>query len=178
MKKHTVKFISEFLPIILFFISYKFYGIITATATIIAASVFGLLITYIFHKRIPSAQLFTVLIIVIFGGITVFSKDPTFIKIKPTILNLCFAGGLLFGLINKKLYIKSLLGDKINIADQHWKTLSKRFIFLFAFIAILNELVWRNFSEETWIYFKTFGILPVLILFIILQVPFIMKNQS
>jgi intracellular septation protein len=178
MKKHTVKFISEFLPIILFFISYKFYGIIAATGTIIAASVFGLVVTYIFHKRIPTAQLFTVAIIVIFGGITVLSKDPTFIKLKPTILNLCFAAVLIFGLINKKLYMKSVLGDKIHISDQGWGILSKRFIFFFISIAIINEFVWRSFSEETWIYFKTFGILPLSVIFILMQIPFILKNKS
>lgn len=177
MKKNTVKFISEFLPIILFFISYKLYGIMIATGTIISASVFGLIVTYIFHKKIPAIQLFTVAIIVIFGGVTLLSKDPTFIKLKPTILNLCFAFVLAFGLLNKKLYMKSVMGDKIDLSDRGWKILTKRFMLFFVSVAIINEFIWRSFSEEIWIYFKTFGILPLSIIFILMQIPFILNHK-
>jgi len=154
------------------------FGIIVATGTIVVTSVFGLAVSYFFHRKVSPMHLCTVLILVVFGGITVLSKNPMFIKLKPTILNLCFAGVLLFGLLNKKSYLKTLLGDKLPLSDKGWLVLTKRFILFFITIAVANEFVWRSFSEDTWIYFKTFGILPLSIVFMLLQVPLFLKHKS
>lgn len=178
MKKHIVKFISDFLPLIAFFLAYKMYGIIAATGTIVVTSVFGLAVSYIFHKKVSAMHLFTVIILVIFGGITVLSKNPMFIKLKPTILNLCFAGVLIFGLLNKKSYLKTLLGDALPLSDKGWLILTKRFILFFIAVAISNEFVWRSFSEDTWIYFKSFGLLPLSIIFMLMQIPLFLKHKS
>ena len=178
MKKHLVKFISEFLPIISFFLVYKFYGIMTATTVLIITSIFGLIIQRIYIKKIAPMHLFTVVIVTIFGSITVLSQNPMFIKLKPTIIYLCFAGIIMFGLLNKKFYLKTILGEKLTLSDQGWAALSKRFVVFFISIAILNEFIWRRFSEETWIYFKTFGILPLSILFILSQIPFMLKHKA
>ena len=107
MKKNTVKFLSEILPLAAFFIVYKFYGIIEATATIVVFSVLGLLLTYYTNKKVSQMHLFTTIVILIFGGLTVFSNNPVFIKLKPTILNILFASILAFGLLTKKIYLKS-----------------------------------------------------------------------
>lgn len=178
IKKNTVKFISEILPVVAFFITYKFYGIIEATTAIVSLSLLGLAITYIANHKVSPMHLFTVIIITIFGGLTIFSKNPVFIKMKPTIINLLFAAILSFGLIKQKLFLKNLLGEKVALTPKNWSILSKKFILFFIFLSVTNEIVWRNYSEETWIYFKTFGILPLTILFVLSQARFIIKNKS
>lgn len=178
ISKNTVKFISEILPVAAFFIAYKFYDIITATIVIVSFSWFGIVITYIFNRKASTMHLFTVAIITIFGCLTIFSRNPVFVKMKPTIINLLFAGIISFGLIKDKIFLKNLLGEKISLSKENWVVLSKKFAIFFVFLASTNELVWRNFSEESWVYFKTFGILPLTILFVLSQAKFILKNGS
>lgn len=178
IKKNTVKFISEVLPLAAFFIAYKFYGIIAATTAIVILSILGLVITYISNRKASPMHLFTVIIITIFGGLTIFSKNPIFIKMKPTIINLLFAGIILVGIMKDKLFLKTLLGEKISLSKENWSILSKKFALFFIFLAVTNEIVWRNFSEESWIYFKTFGILPITVLFVLSQARFIFKNRA
>jgi intracellular septation protein len=176
--KNTVKFISEILPVAAFFVTYKFYGIIEATVAIVILSLLGLIIIYFSNHKASPMHLFTVAIISVFGGLTIVSNNTAFIKMKPTIINLLFAAILGFGLMKKKLFLKKLLGEKIELTQNNWSNLSKKFILFFVSLAITNEVVWRNFAEETWIYFKTFGILPITILFVLSQARFILRNKS
>jgi len=178
MKKNSlIKFVSEFLPVLCFFVAYKLSDMITATSVLIVTSLFGLLLHRIYKIKIPPMLLFTVIIVTVFGGITILSKDAMFIKMKPTFIYLCFAGILAFGLFKGKLYLKTVLGEQLKLPDHAWQILSKRFIAFFILTAILNEFIWRTFSENFWIHFKSFGAMPIFIVFMLLQIPVIKKYK-
>ena len=103
----------------------------------------------------------TALLVIFFGALTVWFRDPTFIKMKPTIIYLSFAAILITGLIKKKSLLQSLMGSALALEEIGWMLLTKRIIIFFIFLAFLNELVWRYFGQDQWVNFKTFG-LPIL----------------
>lgn len=175
-----LKFICDFLPLLIFFLIYKTSAsnpIINATIGLVIATFIALTINYIFTKKIAAMPLFSAIILGIFGLLTVFSGNEIFIKIKPTLVNLLFAAILLFGYLSKKPLLKNLLGSAFEIKDEAWLELSKRWAIFFVFLAVLNEVIWRNFATDFWVQFKVFGILPISILFTCSQIPYIM-NQS
>ena len=178
----ALKFICDFLPLLIFFVVYKASPftnpIIIATIALVVATFIALVINYIFTKEIAKMPLFSALVLGIFGSLTIFSGNEIFIKIKPTLINLLLAIILLFGYFSKKPLLKTLLGGIFEIEDKIWLELSKRWAIFFIFLAILNEIIWRNFSTDFWVQFKVFGILPISILFTCLQTPYILKNTK
>ena len=175
-KNKVIKSSCEFLPLIAFFVAYKLFGLIAATATIVVTTVLCTMVNYIYNKEVSLVNIVSVIIITIFGSITIFSNNTMFIKLKPTIVNLTFASILLFGIVRKKSYLKLLFDKAITLPDDVWITLSKRFVLFFLFMAGLNEFVWRFFTEETWVWFKVLGILALGPIFIASQIPFIKKH--
>lgn len=169
------KFISEFSPIIIFFISYKYLGLNSATMILIATTIITLIINYLTKQKSSIIAIISSLMLVILGGISIYTGDSKFIKLKPTIVNLTFSLILFSGIIKKQGLIKYLLQNTISLSDQAWLKLSLRWAIFFLILALANELVWRNYSEENWIKFKVFGITAVTILFTIMQIPFIHK---
>ena len=117
------------------------------------------------------------LIILIFGGLTIYFDNKIFFKMKPTIINLLFALILYGGVIVKKPLLKFLLGAAIKLEDEGWKILTQRWISFFIALAILNEIVWRTQSTNIWVNFKVFGILPITFIFTMTQFPLIKKYQ-
>ena len=120
---------------------------------------------------------FNALIILIFGGLTIYFDNEVFFKMKPTIINLLFALILYGGVIVKKPLLKFLLGAAIKLEDEGWKILTQRWISFFIALAILNEIVWRTQSTDIWVNFKVFGILPITFIFTMTQFPLIKKYQ-
>jgi intracellular septation protein len=182
-KKHqpALKFICDFLPLLIFFVVYKTVQenpIIVATLALMITTFLALLINYILTRTVAKMPLFSALILGLFGFLTVFSGNDIFIKIKPTLINLIFAAILLFGYFAKKPLLKILLGNAFEISDAAWLSLSLRWAGFFIFLAILNEFIWRNFSVDFWVQFKVFGILPLSIIFTFLQIPYILKQQK
>ena len=116
-------------------------------------------------------------IVLIFGGLTIYFNDETFIKMKPTIINAVFAIILYGGIILKKPLLKYLLGAALKLEDQGWKILTQRWIAFFIALAILNEIVWRTQSTDIWVNFKVFAILPITFIFTMTQFPLIKKYQ-
>ncbi len=175
-----LKLIIEFGPLLVFFITYKLYdeNLILATKYLMASSVITLAVTYCYEKKIPKPLLYSTIILLVCGSVTVITKDPTFIKIKLTIIYLLFAVILFGGLFAKKIILKNIFGSAIPLLDRAWITLSKRFGYLFVFIAILNEIIWRNFSDSFWLNFKVFGVLPIMLIFIVSQIAFLNKNKQ
>jgi intracellular septation protein len=171
-----IRFLVETVPLAIFFISYKIYDIITATLYMVIATAISLVISFIIEKKIPVMPLISTSILVVFASLTLFSGDSQFIKMKPTIVNLIFAAILYFGIIFDKQILKYVLGKAITLEEKAWKTLSIRWAIFFTILAILNEIVWRNFSEELWVNFKVFAVIPITIIFTALQIPFIQKN--
>ncbi len=158
-------------PLVIFFAVNAIHGIFAATGVFMIAIVLSLAIAYAAARHIPTLPLVSGLIVLIFGGLTLYLQNETFIKLKPTIVNLLFAsvifGGLLFG----KNYVKSLLGTMVELKDEGWRQLAVRWGLFFVAMAIVNEVVWRNFSTDTWVTFKVFGFLPLTVVFALAQTP-------
>ncbi len=173
----ALKLALEMGPLVIFFIMNSRAGIFYATGALMIATLISLFASRILLKRIPVMPLVTGVFVLVFGSLTLFLQDATFIKIKPTILNLIFASALAGGLIFRKLLLKIVLGEVIHMRDEGWRLLTIRWIAFFIFLAIMNEAVWRNFSEPTWVSFKTFGVMPLTFLFMISQITLIMKHQ-
>ena len=118
------------------------------------------------------------ILITLFGGLTIYFNNPVFIYIKPTIINILFGFALLFGkFFTKEPVLKKMLGKSIKLTDEGWNILNKRWIFFFFSIAILNELVWRTQSEEFWVNFKVWGLLPITFIFTAFQVSLFTKYK-
>ncbi len=158
-------------PLVIFFAVNAIHGIFAATGVFMIAIVLSLAIAYAAARHIPTLPLVSGLIVLIFGGLTLYLQNETFIKLKPTIVNLLFAsvifGGLLFG----KNYVKSLLGTMVELKEEGWRQLAVRWGLFFVAMAIVNEVVWRNFSTDTWVTFKVFGFLPLTVVFALAQTP-------
>ncbi len=147
--------------------------IFVATALFIVATLVALVASLILTRRLPIMPFITGIVVVIFGGLTLWLKDETFIKMKPTIVNALFGGALLGGL----LFGRSLLGyvfDAVfKLTAEGWRKLTFRWGIFFFVLAVLNEIIWRNFSTDMWINFKVFGIMPLTFVFALTQLPLI-----
>ncbi|PCJ25953.1 MAG: septation protein IspZ [Rickettsiales bacterium] len=173
-----VKFLSEFAPLIAFFYGYKTGGILEATLYMVVVSVIGIVVTYIVERRINKVNLVTTALLLVSASLTLFSGNSIFIKMKPTVLYCLFALALFVTHFKWRPAIQYALGAAIKFKDQRaWYHLNKRFMFFFLLMAAANETIWRNFSEDIWVNFKVFGALPITIIFIMMQVPFIMKHK-
>jgi intracellular septation protein len=118
------------------------------------------------------------ILITFFGGLTIYFNNPVFIYIKPTIINILFGLTLLFGkYFTNEPVLKKILGKSIVLKDEGWNILSRRWIFFFFSIALINEIVWRTQSEEFWVNFKVWGLLPITFIFTAFQVSLITKYK-
>ena len=173
-----LKFLTEFGPLGVFFIGYSNNGILTATLYMLIASIIGIVITYITERKINLVNIISSGLLLISASLTLFSGNSIFIKMKPTVLYIIFSGIFLVTNFKWQPAIKFVLGKAISLKEESkWRDLNIRFMFFFMIMAVMNEVVWRNFSEETWVNFKVFGALPVTILFMVTQMPFIMRNK-
>jgi len=165
-------------PLAVFFIFYSRSDLKSAIIPFMIATIIAVLISYIMEKKIPVMPTVGALIILIFGGLTIYFDNEVFFKMKPTIINLLFALILYGGMIVKKPLLKFLLGAAIKLEDEGWKILTQRWISFFIALAILNEIVWRTQSTDIWVNFKVFGILPITFIFTMTQFPLIKKYQT
>jgi intracellular septation protein len=178
MNKNLTKFFLDLGPLVIFFYFYKQYGMMQAIIPLIIATVISVVLIYWLEKKIPMIPILGAILVSVFGGLTVISDNKIFFYMKPTIINLLLASILIFGkIILKKNLLKNLLQSSIQMTDDGWKELNDRWIYFFIFLAILNELIWRTQSESFWVQFKVFGIIPVTLVFAILQVSLIKKHR-
>ncbi len=172
----AIKPVTEFGPIAAFLIVYYLYGIEPATAAIMAATMVALAVSYYFFRKIPTMPLVTAIVVMIFGALTLYLHDETFIKMKPTIVYLLFAGALGTGLLLGKTYIRALFENAWKLTDEGWKKLTIRLMGFFVLMAIANEFVWRSFSTDVWVNIKVFGFTAATFVFFLAQVPLIGKH--
>jgi len=180
MNRALTKFLADFGPLLVFFVIYFNSGqnLKLAIPPFIIATIIALLIIYILEKRIPMVPLTSGILITLFGGLTLYFDNKIFFYMKPTIINILFAGVLFFGkYFTKKSLLKILFQNSLNIKDEGWKKLNYRWIYFFIFVAILNEIVWRTQSEIFWVNFKVWGLLPISFVFAASQVPLINKYK-
>ena len=177
-----LKPVVDYGPLVTFFVTYYLEDLFFATAAIMVATVVVILLSLLFTRKVPTMPLVTAIAIGIFGGLTLFLKDETFIKMKPTIVEVIIAGILFGGLSFKKLFLKNLMGSALPMTDKGWRKLTTRFAWFSIGLAILNEIVWRTQTTEIWVNFKVWGLLILTFLFIFSQMPLIqqhsLKDQS
>ncbi|NTF08704.1 septation protein A [Agrobacterium rubi] len=187
-----LKFVLELGPLVVFFFANsrgewlaKTFPVLTefggpifiATGLFMIATILALTVSWILTRTLPMMPLISGIVVLVFGALTLYLQNDTFIKMKPTIVNTLFGvillGGLLFG--------QSLLGYVFNSAfklnDEGWRKLTFRWGFFFLFLAILNEVVWRGFSTDTWVAFKVWGTMPITVIFTMAQMPLIMRHS-
>jgi intracellular septation protein len=172
-----LKLVLELGPLVVFFLTNNRYDIFTATAAFMAATVISLIASRVLLRKIPIMPLITGVFVLTFGALTLLLQDDLFIKLKPTIVNLLFASALFGGLLFERPLMKILLGDVIHLQDEGWRKLSFRWACFFLFLAVLNEVVWRSFSTDTWVAFKTFGVMPLTFFFMMSQIGLLQKYQ-
>jgi intracellular septation protein len=162
-------------PLALFFFANSRYGIFVATAAFMIAVLAALAASYALMRRLPVMPLVTAIIVVVFGGLTLFLHNDVFIKIKPTILYALFGGILLGGLLFGRSFLGIVFDSLFHLTDEGWRKLTLRWALFFFALAVLNEIVWRNSSTNVWVDFKVFGVLPLTFLFGALQFPLLKK---
>ena len=140
------------------------------------AVVVALATAWLLERRIPRLPLVTGIFVLVFGGLTLILQDDLFIKLKPTIVNSLFALILLIGLVLRRNFLKQVLSHAFQIDDRGWTILTYRWIGFFIFLAVLNEVVWRTQSTDTWVAFKLFGVMPLTVVFSLLQLPLIKRH--
>tara|TARA_B100000902_G_scaffold208317_1_gene198344 strand:+ start:197 stop:748 length:552 start_codon:yes stop_codon:yes gene_type:complete len=181
VNKSFFKFITDFGPLLVFF---SFYyrnekNLEIAIPPFIIATLIALILVRIVEKKIPMVPLIGGILITFFGGLTIYFKNPIFIYIKPTIINILFGLALLCGkFFSNEPILKKMLGNALKLTDEGWAILNKRWVYFFFFLAFLNELVWRTQSEEFWVNFKVWGILPITFIFTAFQFNIINRYKS
>ena len=175
--KSIYKLLIDIGPLAVFFIFYTRGDLKTAILPFMIATIIAVLFSYILEKKIPIMPTVGAAIILIFGGLTIYFDNETFFKMKPTIINLLFAGILYGGVILNKSLLRYLLGAALKLQDEGWDILTKRWIGFFIALAILNEIIWRTQTTDIWVNFKVFGILPITFIFTLTQFSTIKKYQ-
>ena len=181
MNKSFIKFITDFGPLLVFF---SFYyksekNLTVAIPPFIVATLIALTVVWFLEKKIPMVPLLGGIFITLFGGLTIYFDNPIFIYIKPTIINILFGLALLFGkYFTDEPMLKKILGNALQLTGDGWKILNTRWMYFFFSLALLNEIVWRTQSEEFWINFKVWGLLPITFIFTAFQVGLINKYKT
>jgi len=175
--KSIFKLLIDIGPLAVFFVFYTRSDLKTAILPFMIATIIAVLFSYIVEKKIPIMPTVGAVIILTFGGLTIYFDNETFFKMKPTIINILFAGILYGGIILNKSLLRYLLGAALKLQDKGWDILTKRWIGFFIALAILNEIIWRTQTTDIWVNFKVFGILPITFIFTLTQFSTIKKYQ-
>src|ERR1700735_1666386 len=170
-----VKLVLDFGPLAVFFFANNHYDIFVATATFMIAVLVALAISYVMTRHLPIMPVVTAVIVVVFGGLTLYLHDATFIKVKPTIIYALFGAVLIGGLFFKKPLLGIVFDSLFHLTDEGWRKLTLRWAIFFFVLAVLNEIVWRNTSTDIWVDFKVFAVMPLTLLFGALQLPLLKK---
>jgi intracellular septation protein len=165
-------------PLILFFGVNAFYGIFAATACFMVAIVIALIASRILTGKFAKMLLVTAVLVMVFGGMTLYLQDETFIKIKPTAIYALFASILLGGLATGRVFLQSVPGEMFELSDTGWRLLTYRWAGFFIFLAFLNEAVWRSVSTDNWVSFKVFGLVPLTFIFAAMQAGLLQKHAK
>jgi intracellular septation protein len=163
-------------PLLVFFFANARWGIFTGTAAFMAAIVASFAASLWIERRVPAMPLVTAIVVLVFGGLTLFLHDELFIKLKPTIIYGLFAAVLALGLAMRRNFLQIVLGSMLQVDERGWRVLTVRWAVFFVAMAIVNEIVWRNFSTDAWVSFKLFGFLPLTLAFSMAQVPLLSRH--
>jgi intracellular septation protein len=170
-----LKLVLDLGPLLLFFFANSRFGIFAATATFMVAILAAMAVSYALTRHFSIMSMVTAIVVIVFGGLTLILHDATFIKVKPTIIYALFGAILTGGLIFNKPLLGVVFDSLFHLTDEGWRKLTLRWAIFFFALAVLNEIVWRNTSTDTWVDFKVFAVLPLTLLFGALQMPLLKK---
>lgn len=173
-----LKFGLEIGPLLVFLIANSRAGLFFATGAFMAATIVSLIASWLLIRRLPIMPLVTGIVVIVFGGLTLYLNDELFIKLKPTIVNTLFGVILLGGLAMGKSLLAVVFEAAFNLTEEGWKKLTLRWALFFFVLAIINEIVWRNFSTDFWVGFKIWGFMPLTFVFALSQVPLLQKYDA
>ncbi len=172
-----MKYLFDFFPVLLFFIAYKLFDIYVATAVIIGATFLQVGVFWLKHRRFQTSHLVTLVLVSGFGGATLLLHNPNFIKWKPTVLNWLFAAAFLGSqFIGEKSLVQRMMDQAVALPAAIWRRLNLSWVVFFIVMGAANLYVAFNFSENTWVNFKLFGIMGLTLLFVLLQALFISRH--
>ena len=177
LKAQLLKLAVEVGPLVVFFIVNARAGIFWGTGVFMGATVASLIASRILFGRVSVMPLVTGVCVMVFGGLTLWLQDDHFIKIKPTIVNALFAGALFIGLFAGQSLLRVIFGEVFRLTDEGWRKLTLRWAFFFVFLAVLNEVMWRSFSTDTWVSFKVFAVMPLTMAFAVAQVGLLRQYE-
>lgn len=169
------KLATELGPLVIFFAANAKFGLFVATGAFMVAIVAAIAASYIVTKHVPLMAIVTAVIVLVFGGLTLFFHDELFIKIKPTIIYALFAVTLGIGLLMGRSFIAVMFDQMFNLTSEGWRLLTIRWMVFFAGMAVLNEIIWRTQSTDFWVSFKAFGVIPITAVFAMLQTSLIKR---
>jgi intracellular septation protein len=182
-----LKLVLELGPLVVFFMA-NAYGdrfgiaedrrIFVATAVFIVVTLVALTVHYALVRKLPIMPLVSGIVVVVFGGLTLWLDNETFIKLKPTIVNTLFGVVLLTGLYFGKPLLAIVLDSMFELTDEGWRKLTFRWALFFFVLAALNEVVWRTQTTDVWVSFKVFGIMPLTIAFALAQTPLLLRHEA
>jgi len=175
----------DFGPLLVFFGAFHYFkrenpdeAIIWAAGVLAIAATIALAWSWFKHKQTSPILIFSTIVIGAFALLALFFDDKRIIFMKPTFMNTLFGLALLAGIVLKKNFMKIMMGSAFEMADKYWNTQAIRWAIFFFVLAVLNEVIWRNFSESFWTGFKVFGFFPLTILFTLSQIPFLHKHAT
>lgn len=171
-----LKLALEMGPLLLFFLLNQKTDLFTATGVFVVATMVALGVHYALVRRLPVMPLVSGVVVVVFGGLTLYLHNETFIKVKPTIVNTMFGAALLIGLARGRILLRYVLDSVFELTDEGWRKLSLRWGVFFLFLALLNEVVWRTQTTDFWVNFKVFGLMPLTMVFAVAQAPLLSRH--
>ena len=175
--KQWWRFVLDLGPLLVFFAAFRLFGIFIATSCFMAAVLLALCVGYLRERRFSPMPLITAALVLVFGALTLYLRNDIFIKMKPTALYALFSLLLAGGLACNRLLIKYVFSQAFELDDAGWRVLTWRWTGFFLALAVLNEVVWRNFPTSVWVSFKVWAIIPIIFLFALAQTPLIFRHQ-
>ena len=176
MNPQLRRMLLDFGPLLVLFAAYHLANIFVATAAFMVAAAAALALGWMIERKLSPMPIFTTVVVMIFGGLTLYLQNETYLKMKVTVLYFCFGIVLLGGLATGRLLIKYVFSQAFDLTEEGWRKLTLRWGIFCLALAALNEAVWRNVSTGIWLDFKVFGIIPLIFIFTMAQVPLILRH--
>ena len=168
----------DFGPLMAFFLVNYSFGIMAGTAVLMVATLIAIVVTYWVERSIPPMPSVTCVLVMIFGGLTLLFDDEFFIKIKPTVVNVLFAGAIVAGLLLGHNLVKIVLKQALSLTDAGWHILARGWVGMFIMLALVNEAVWRSVDTDNWVTFKVFGVPAIVILYSAILMRFVLRHRD